>query len=256
MTGEKLCLKWNDFQDIVKVSFAELRTDTDFTDVTLACEDQSIKAHKVVLSACSPFFKKLFKTHSHPQSLIYMKGMKANSLTAIIDFLYLGEANVFQEELDSFLALAEELQLKGLEGNSEERAPEPLGETFDHTEKGTNVIQKQNMSERRISDVKFENEANLFQGTVKTTIQQKPKQDSIIESSTMARIESMIEKQVDGYYYTNCGHTSKHLGHMKEHVEKHIEGLEYPCKSCNKILRSPRAFREHKRRNCRALSSA
>ena len=64
MTNEKLCLKWNDFQSLVQVSFGELRTDTDFTDVTLACEDQSIKAHKVVLSACSPFFKKLLKTHS------------------------------------------------------------------------------------------------------------------------------------------------------------------------------------------------
>ena len=113
MTTEKLCLVWNDFQSHVQVSFGELRTDTDFTDVTLACEDQSIKAHKVVLSACSPFFKKLLKNHPHPQPLIYMKGIKTSSLTAIIDFLYLGEANVFQEELDSFLALAEELQLKG-----------------------------------------------------------------------------------------------------------------------------------------------
>ena len=106
MTDEKLCLKWNDFQNLVQVSFGEHRADKDFTDVTLACEDQSIKAHKVVLSSCSPFFKKLLKTHSHPQTLIYMKGMKASSLMAIIDFLYLGEANVFQEELDSFLALA------------------------------------------------------------------------------------------------------------------------------------------------------
>ena len=69
----------------------------------------------------------------------------------------------------------------------------------------------------------------------------------------MARIESMIEKQVDGYYYTNCGHTSKHLGHMKEHVEKHIEGLEYPCKSCDKILRSSLTFRQHITRFCPAL---
>ena len=100
MTNEKLCLKWNDFQNLVQVSFGELRTDTDFTDVTLACEDQSIKAHKVVLSTCSPFFKKLLKNHPHPQPLIYMKGMKSSSLTAIIDFLYLGEANVFQEDVD------------------------------------------------------------------------------------------------------------------------------------------------------------
>ena len=163
MTNETLCLKWNDFQDLVQVSFGEFRIDTDFTDVTLACEDHSIKAHKVVLSTCSPFFKKLLKTHSHPQPLIYMKGVKANRLTAIIDFLYLGEANVVQEDVDSFLALAEQLQLKGLEGNSNESAPEYSAETFNYTEKRTSVSKKQNIPGRRISDVKFENEANLIQ---------------------------------------------------------------------------------------------
>ena len=123
MTDEKLCLKWNDFEDIVQDSFAQLRADTDFTDVTLACQDQSIKAHKVVLSACSPFFNKLLKTNPHPQPLIYMRGIKSSNLTAIVDFIYLGEANVFQEQLESFLALAEELQLKGLDGSSEKKAP-------------------------------------------------------------------------------------------------------------------------------------
>ena len=124
MTEEKLCLKWNDFQDIVQASFAELRVDTDFTDVTLACEDQSIKVHKVVLSTCSPFFKKLLKTHPHPQPLIYMRGLKSSSLKAIVDFIYLGETNVFQQELEIFLALAEELQLKGLDGSSEKKDTE------------------------------------------------------------------------------------------------------------------------------------
>ena len=71
-----------------------------------------------------------------------MKGVKASSLTVIIDFLYLGEANVFQEELDNFLALAEELQLKGLEGNSEENVPKHPTETFDHAETGAEVIRK------------------------------------------------------------------------------------------------------------------
>ena len=121
MTDEKLCLKWNDFQDLVQASFVELRNDTDFTDVTLVCEDQSIKAHKVVLSACSPFFKNLLKTHLHPHPLIYMKGMKSCDLTAIVDSNYLGEANIFQEQLECFLALAEELELKGLNGSSDEK---------------------------------------------------------------------------------------------------------------------------------------
>ena len=122
MANEKLCLKWNDFQNIVQTSFGELRSDNDFTDVTLACEDGSLKAHKVILSACSPFFKRLLKTHSHPQPLIFMRGIKSADLVAIVDFIYLGEANIFQEQLDIFLTLAEELELKGLNGSSEEAA--------------------------------------------------------------------------------------------------------------------------------------
>ena len=177
-------------------------------------------------------------------------------MTAIIDFLYLGEANVFQEELDNFLALAEELQLKGLEGNSEENVPEHLAGTFNHTEKGTDVRQKQDMPERRISKSKFENEANSFKGTAMMTYQQKPRLDSLIEPATMAKIDSMIEKQVDGYCCTNCGHISKQLGHMREHVEKHIDGLEYPCYSCNKIMRSSNTFRTHKIRDCPSLKSS
>ena len=252
MTNEKLCLKWNDFQNLVQASFGELRTDTDFNDVTLACEDQSIKAHKVVLSACSPLFKKLLKNHPHPQPLIYMNGMKASSLTAIIDFLYLGEANVFQEELDSFLSLAEELQLKGLEGNSEQEVPEHPTEKFNTHSNVNEVNPKQNIPVRRILHEKFENEANL-QGTAMMTYQEKPKPNSLIEPVTMAKIESMIDKRFDGNYCTNCGYTSKHPGHMREHVERHIEGLEYPCNLCNKILRSSLTFRQHITRFCPAL---
>ena len=237
MTNERFFLKWNDFQSLVQVSFEELRNDIDFTDVTLACEDQSIKAHKVVLSACSPFFKKLLKTHSHPQPLIYMKGMKSSSLTAIMDFLYLGEANVFQEELDSFLALAEDLQLKGLEDNSKENSEQP-NDTFNHNERRAEVNQIHNNPDRVISDVKLENEANLTKGGAIMAHQQKPKIHGLIEPATMAKIESMIDKRVDGYYCENCGYKTKRTrkDQMKEHVEKHIDGLEYPCDSCNKIM--------------------
>ena len=245
MTNQKLCLKWNDFQNLVQVSFGELRNDTDFSDVTLACEDQSIKAHKVVLSACSPFFKKLLKTNPHPQPLIHMKGMKSSSLMAIIDFLYLGEANFFQEELDSFLALAEELQLKGLVGNSEEvKVTEHPTEAFNHTER--KVKEVRNVPESNASQNIFQNEVKSFEGKGVIIYQQKP--NSLIEPATMAKIESMIERRIDGKYCTICRYTSNHTSHMKEHVEKHIEGLEYPCTLCNKVLRSSLSFREHKRR--------
>ena len=115
--SEKLCLQWNDFKDNVTSSFGELRLDKDLTDVTLACEDgKLVEAHKVVLAASSPFFMDILKRSKHPHPLIYMRGLKSEDLLAIVDFLYFGEANVFQENLDTFLALAEELQLKGLTG--------------------------------------------------------------------------------------------------------------------------------------------
>merc|ERR1712208_224894 len=117
--SEKLCLQWNDFQENIKSSFGSLREDNDFADVTLACEDgQQVEAHKVILASSSPFFQKLLERNKHQHPLIYMRGVKSDDLLAIVDFLYRGVANVFQENLDSFLAIAEELQLKGLTGNT------------------------------------------------------------------------------------------------------------------------------------------
>ena len=113
---------------------------------------------------------------------------------------------------------------------------------------------KQNIPERKRSNVKFDYEANTFEGTV-MTYEQKPKVNSIIEPHTMARIESMIEKRVDMNHCTHCDYKTKHPGHMREHVEKHIEGLEYPCNSCNKTLRSSHAFREHKRKCLRIFDN-
>ena len=94
-----------------------------FPDVTLVWEDsQQMEAHKVVLSISSPLFQNLLKGNRHKHPLIYMRGMKSEDLIAIVDFLYYGEANVFQENLDSFLATAEELKLKGLTGQAAEQS--------------------------------------------------------------------------------------------------------------------------------------
>merc|ERR1712129_454314 len=118
----KLCLKWNDFQENAISAFGTLREDREFADVTLACEDgQQVEAHKVILASASPFFLDLLRRNKHPHPLIYMRGMKSEDMVAIVDFLYHGEANVYQESLDSFLAVAEELRLKGLTGNQQDQ---------------------------------------------------------------------------------------------------------------------------------------
>ena len=121
VNSEKLCLQWNEFPKIVRSAFEELRGDSDLTDVTLVCNDgKQVEAHRVVLASCSPFFMELFKRNKHPHPLVYMKGVKGDDLVAMVEFLYSGEANVDQANLDAFLALADDLKLKGLNGTSED----------------------------------------------------------------------------------------------------------------------------------------
>ena len=109
------------FKENFSSAVGDLRQGQDFTDVTLACEDgQQVEAHKVVLVASSPFFLDILKRNKHPHPLIFMRGVRIENLMAMVDFFYHGEANVHQENLDSFLVLAGELQLKGLKGNQTE----------------------------------------------------------------------------------------------------------------------------------------
>jgi hypothetical protein len=89
MTSEKFCLKWNDFQNNIISSYQELRKELDFSDVTLVCEeDHQVEAHKIILTACSPFFSNILKRNKHPHPMLYMRGMKAKDLVAIVDFIY------------------------------------------------------------------------------------------------------------------------------------------------------------------------
>jgi len=119
---EKFCLRWNDFESNISVAFRDLREEKDFFDVTLACDDSQLQAHKVILSACSPFFRNILKRNPHQHPLLYLKGVKYAELEAVLNFMYMGEVNVAQEALNSFLSVAEELRVKGLTQNNTESA--------------------------------------------------------------------------------------------------------------------------------------
>ena len=120
-TDEKLCLKWNEFRDNLCTTFGTLKEDKDFADVTLVCEDgQQFETHKLVLVSSSPFFYDILKRSNHSHPLIYMGGLKSVLLVAMIDFLYEGEVKIEQNLLESFLALAEQLQLKDFRGTKTE----------------------------------------------------------------------------------------------------------------------------------------
>ena len=112
---EKFCLKWNDFQTTVSQSFGLLRKEEDFFDVTLVSEDEvQISAHKLVLASSSSFFKSLLRKSSHSHPLIYLSGVNSVNLEFVMNYIYLGEVQIYQEQIDSFLDVAQKLKVSGL----------------------------------------------------------------------------------------------------------------------------------------------
>merc|ERR1712106_83794 len=151
MGSEKFCLRWNDFESNISSAFRELREDKDFFDITLACDDEQIQAHKVILSACSSFFRNVLRRNSHQHPLLYLKGVKFTDLQSVLNFMYHGEVNVAQEELNSFLAVAEDLKVKGLtqtHSNHASSLKEPAKEKFNSSTQspkpGTIPLQRDN----------------------------------------------------------------------------------------------------------------
>jgi len=114
MSSEKFCLRWNDFERNISSAFKDIRDDKEFFDITIACDDEQLQAHKVILSACSPFFKNVLRRNQHQHPLLYLKGVSYRDMEAVLNFMYHGEVNVAQDDLNSFLQVAEDLRVKGL----------------------------------------------------------------------------------------------------------------------------------------------
>jgi len=159
-SSDKFCLRWNDFETNISAAFQELRDDEDFFDVTLCCGPDGtdrLRAHKVILSACSPFFRGILKNNPHQNPLIYLRGVTMEDLNSLLNFMYHGEANVTQEDLNSFLAVAEDLDVKGLTSSDQEKATKRAGVNpakFKRTSSGEAASAKK----RKVDEAAFEEE--------------------------------------------------------------------------------------------------
>ena len=266
--SEKFCLKWNDFQENVSNTFESLREDNEFSDVTLACEDgQQIEAHRVILAASSPYFQNLLRRNKHAHPLIYMRGIEFTDLKAIVDFLYLGEANIYQENLEIFLKIAEELNLRGLNGDGSKSTPEETSRL-----KGHSVTESIMQESEMLGDPPLinPNQTSITQKKIplyshvekyeaydnSEMVLALPKEDFAgdlqdLDQKVMSMMvlgHNMIAKGSGTQRASVCqvcgkeGQTSL----IKDHIEaNHIEGITIPCNHCEKTFRSRRSLRSH-----------
>ncbi|XP_030766261.1 protein bric-a-brac 1-like isoform X2 [Sitophilus oryzae] len=111
---QQFCLRWNNYQNNLTNVFDQLFQSESFVDVTLACDGHSVKAHKMVLSACSPYFQALFFDNPCQHPIVIMRDIKWPELKAAVEFMYKGEINVSQEQIGPLLKVAETLKIRGL----------------------------------------------------------------------------------------------------------------------------------------------
>ena len=227
------------------------------------CNDgKQVEAHKVVLASTSPFFMELFKRNKHPHPLLYMKGVKGDDLMAMVEFLYSGEANVDQRNLDTFLALANDLRLKGLNGTSDEgggksdKVP-PSPEVYETVRETSSLMQmvpftdmvdqatinnrnqpKVNKKERALALNNSSNDEDLDNQI--RSMMRKSENDAAAHGKGNAKGKARICKV--------CGKEGD-MTTIQRHIEaNHVTGLVLECNICGSTANTRHAMEKHMNR--------
>ena len=248
-TKDEIQLAWSDFQINATQSFQCLRTNQDFSDITLVSEENHlIKAHRVILSAGSSFFKHVLTIlEAHPNPLFYLKNVSSSDLSCLLDFIYCGEAKVPQKNLETFLKNAKDLGVFGLhiesEPNKQIKYRETIVEDLEikHDSKLLDISQEMNGDYRtnNTDTLTIPNEGNgddYFS---------KPGEE-ITDEHFSKVMNRMWVKNGNVWTCTECGQfKAKNKGHILDHVEIHIVGLQYPCDICSKIFKTSKNIKQH-----------
>ena len=243
--SDKLCFKWDEFSENMRSTLKEERHISDLTDVTLVCEDETqIEAHKLILARGSTLFSNLLRLKKGPSCIFYMKGIKGKQLEAVVDFLYNGEVNIYEDDIDNFLTNAEEFQLKGLIGLKE-------------SEFGKQKTLRENDIKIKIPTKSQEHPNEINTSTI---IKPEPFEDepvlfAPVKQVKVAGIEDMnkhtnemIDKTGIKWKCKVCGKEASGSGsNLKRHTQIHMEGNlpTYLCNICGKEYRSKEKLRCH-----------
>ena len=237
--AEKFCLKWNDFQTNVSNAFKMLRKADNFYDVTLVSDDQQqISAHKVVLASSSEYFKNILTSNTHSHPMLCLSGVNAGDIKNILDFMYNGELQIFQDDLEQFLEVAQRFHLQGLIQDKQENYTDTQEFKYEAPSESANM----DMTLAQES----ENEPIDHQTKEKIISLVAINYESIEELDQ--KIEEMFEK-VEGENQKRrcipCGKISSMVANARNHAETHIDGLNFPCQYCDKSFRSRDSLRKH-----------
>ena len=156
MNLEQFNLNWHTYSDHLKEMMENLMNTNNSADVTLVCNDKTkFKAHKFVLSACSPVFQSIIDDlPSKDDSFIYLRGVEPQEMKSILQFMYLGQATFYQDRMNEFLEVAKSLEIKEISKDVEcDNVDAFTGHENDENRQEENEIDKNDLPTSVLEDI-------------------------------------------------------------------------------------------------------
>ena len=223
MDQETFCLKWKTFPTHLACTFRDLATEGHFADVTLVSDDQiQIPAHKIVLSACSPVLKNLLLNNPHSHPLLYLRGVKQQELQSILQFMYLGEATIYQDRINEFMNIAKDLEVKEL-SKDDESDEEFVNSEADNVDKP--------MHDNQTRSVSSTNDELLDLNI--------PEYDDSNDRKVVANSQSYNCQDCEAVFTTKNG--------LQYHYRSKHEGVTYSCNECEHRALTKFNLRRHQK---------
>ena len=198
MPGEKYSLSWDNYSNHLKEMLHEMLKSNELADVTLVCDDnKQIKAHKLVLSACSTVFKAIISALPQSNPVIYLRGIQSQELESILQFIYIGETTFHHERMREFLNVAKALEVKEISENIAD-TQKLIQDTDDSEELESNLLEAENLETENID-------------------RKKHKKMYLVSS----------------HECSECGKSLRNPRNLKRHLESIHNGLKYPCDQCD-----------------------
>ena len=265
---EVFTLSWDEFNQKCPKVFKDLWLDTDLSDVTLATEDGGqFSAHKVILAACSPLFKRLLQKSptGHPL-LLYLMGVQLSQLQQLLSYIYLGQCDLTQDQLPAFMATGKQLEVEGLSGYLDEsKEHESRTRTAGDLDSPVDAkIEVDIQALQMKSQIETTNEEHLltYEGAVPVidggnetastiTVKDSSKawkcQQCDYKTLNRAHLRVHTENVHEGFKYdcTNCDYKSGNKSNLKRHVEKDHLGITYTCELCKQIFNDKNRLKRH-----------
>ena len=267
MTSDVFNLTWNEFETSASNGYKELFAEKIFSDVTLVSEDEKqVQAHKVILSTCSPVFKQMLIQNPHPHPMIFMTGVNHQELLSLVNFMYLGETEVTQDNLEHFMDIAAKFKVKGLTKGKHYDAKEVFkGLDVINSQEFESTLPEQSSSKTSISMIdsdehfshsrefesKFTEQFNSKKSMIdadehelkeELIIQENKEVDmtSIQYSNNLQKVYSRDSESYNFVENSNlnlscdqCEYTATHISNLKRHKKARHDGVKFPCKHCD-----------------------